>query len=108
MDVLIYAAISPVIACMHIGGRMATHLYLIRHGDYIFDVADGKYSDQGLSVVGIQQAERLRDRLLGSELIKADVVIASTMLRARQTAEILAPAFGVPVVYDTEIEEWRN
>ncbi|HEY7348508.1 MAG TPA: histidine phosphatase family protein [Ktedonobacterales bacterium] len=85
-----------------------THLYLIRHGDFMFGLKDGRYLDLGLTPLGVTQAERLRDRLARTGEIQADVLIASTLPRARQTAEILAPALGLPVVLDEEVEEWRN
>jgi probable phosphoglycerate mutase len=85
-----------------------TDLYLIRHGDHMIGLKDGKYSDLGLTPLGVRQAERLRDRLAATGEIKADVLIASPLPRARQTAEILADALGVPVVLDAEVEEWRN
>ncbi|HLZ57855.1 MAG TPA: histidine phosphatase family protein [Ktedonosporobacter sp.] len=83
-----------------------THLYLIRHGDYIEDLENGSYQDLGLSLEGIRQTERLRDRLTGTGEIKADVLIASPMRRAKESAEILAPALGIPIVFDKGFEEW--
>ncbi len=85
-----------------------THLYLVRHGNYLKLQPDGKFVDGELSPKGIQQAERLRDRLAKSHEIKVDVLISSTMQRARHTAEIIAPALGLPVVLDRDVEEWRN
>lgn len=85
-----------------------THLYLIRHGDHVVGLEDGCYRDQGLTPLGVRQAERLRDRLAATGEIKADVLIASPLPRAHQTAEILAPALGLPVALDAEMEEWRN
>ena len=84
-----------------------THLYLIRHGDYIGEV-DGKMVDHGLSPLGMKQAELLRDRLIATGEIKADVLISSTVQRARHTAKVLAPALNLPVVQDPDFEEWRN
>ncbi|MGH2482266.1 MAG: histidine phosphatase family protein [Ktedonobacteraceae bacterium] len=83
-----------------------THLYLIRHGRYIRE-ADGRLVDHRLTSVGVRQAELLRDRLATGE-IKADVLVASTLPRARHTAEIIAPALGLPVQFDADFEEWRN
>lgn len=40
--------------------------------------------------------------------IKADALIASPLLRARQTAEFLSSTLGLPVMQDAEVEEWRN
>jgi probable phosphoglycerate mutase len=54
----------------------------------------------------IAQAERLRDRLARGEL-KADVLISSTLPRARQTAEIVRPALGLPIIFDDEVQELR-
>lgn len=84
-----------------------THLYLIRHGHYR-DVEDGVSSDGELTPRGVAQAERLCDRLAASGEIAADVLLASTLVRARQTAAILAPALHLPVVPDADLEEWRN
>lgn len=87
-----------------------THLYLIRHGEAVSNVQPimgGMRGDTGLSPLGIQQAEALRDRLAATREIAADVLIASTLPRARQTAEIIAPAFGLPILWDDEVQEMR-
>ncbi len=81
-------------------------LYLIRHGDYLFSEVEAPF-DLGLSATGREQAERLRDRLATGE-IKADVLISSPAPRAWQTAEIVAPALGLPIVPDEDVQEWRN
>jgi probable phosphoglycerate mutase len=83
-----------------------THLYLIRHGNSLSAV-EGKLVDHGLSPVGVRQVELLRDRLTTGE-IKADVLVASTLPRAKHTAEIIAPALDLPIQFDTNFEEWRN
>jgi len=86
-----------------------THLYLIRHGEAwanVQPVVAGMRGDQGLTPRGIAQAERLRDRLARGEL-KADVLISSTLPRARQTAEIVRPALGLPIIFDDEVQELR-
>ena len=85
-----------------------TNLYLIRHAAFTIGLEEGKYMDQGLTPSGITQAERLRDRLARTGEITADVLIASPLPRARQTAEVLAPTLGLPVTLDAEMEEWRN
>ncbi len=83
-----------------------TYLYLIRHGEAMAAVK--KFvGDGGLSPLGVLQAERLRDRLAATQEIAADVLIASTYPRARQTAEIIAPALRLPVLLDEEIQEMR-
>ncbi len=84
-----------------------THLYLIRHGQAI-SAAENFIGNTGLSPLGVRQAERLRDRLAATGEIAADVLIASTFLRAKETAEIVAPALGKPIIFDDEVQEWRN
>ena len=84
-----------------------THLYLIRHGQAISAV-ENTVGNTELSPLGIKQAKRLRDRLAATGEIAADVLIASTLLRARQTAEIVAPALGLPIIFDDEVQEWRD
>lgn len=83
-----------------------THLYLIRHGEATSQTGE-ILRDDGLTPLGIQQAERLRDRLIASNEIKADVLVASTLPRARQTAEIIAPAFDLPILFDDDVQELR-
>jgi probable phosphoglycerate mutase len=87
-----------------------THLYLIRHADYIYDVVDGQYpkQNQGLSAEGKIQAECLRDRLVKRGEIKPEVFICSAERGARETAEVIAPAFETPFVLDKDFEEWRS
>ena len=87
-----------------------THLWLIRHADYIYDLVDGEYPkrDQGLSSEGAIQAAKLRDRLASTGEIKPDVFISSTERGAHETAEIIAPVFGLPITLDRDVEEWRS
>jgi probable phosphoglycerate mutase len=92
------------------GVRVVTHLYLIRHGEAISNVEPiigGPRGDTGLTPHGMAQAERLRDRLATTREIAADVLIASTLPRARQTAEIIAPALGLSIVWSDEVQELR-
>ncbi len=85
-----------------------THLYLIKHAQ-----ADGlkpgiigsMTPNSGLSPLGITQALCLRDRLAATGEIQADVLISSTLKRAWETAEIIAPALKFPVIADDEIQE---
>ena len=88
-----------------------TNLYLIRHGEAVSNVEPiigGMRGDVGLTALGIAQAERLRDRLAATHEIPADVLIASNLPRARQTAEIIQPALGVPVCLDESVQEMRQ
>lgn len=83
-----------------------TQLYLIRHGEAMSAIK-GLIGDGGLSPLGVVQAGRLRDRLAATREIQADVQIASTLPRAQQTAEIIAPALGLPIIWDDDIQEFR-
>lgn len=87
------------------------YLYLIRHGEAIKQVTRvvaGPRGDSGLTPRGIAQVERLRDRLRAMGEIPADVVISSPLARARQSAELLAPVWGLPITFDAELEELRK
>jgi 2,3-bisphosphoglycerate-dependent phosphoglycerate mutase len=60
----------------------------------------------GLSELGRQQAERLRERWSTTGEITADVLISSHYTRARETAEILSPALAdLPVVEEAGFGE---
>ncbi|MGI0134970.1 MAG: histidine phosphatase family protein, partial [Candidatus Micrarchaeaceae archaeon] len=83
-----------------------TNLYLIRHGEATA-TSTNPLEDPHLTALGVAQAEHLRDRLAGSGEIQADVLISSSMRRARQTAEIIAPALGLPILSNDEVQEWR-
>jgi probable phosphoglycerate mutase len=82
-----------------------TQLYIIRHGE--MQQMKDVLQDDGLSALGILQAERLRDRLAATQEIQADVLIGSTYPRARQTTEILAPALGLTPLFDDDLQELR-
>ncbi len=89
---------------------MGTHIYLIRHGEAVANVENilaGMRSDTGLTPLGVTQAERLRDRLAATGEIAADALIASTLPRAMQTAEIIAPALGLDIIPDDDVQELR-
>jgi probable phosphoglycerate mutase len=78
---------------------------LIRHGESKTTVArviGGHRTCSGLSELGRQQAERLRDRLMVGKEIDADVLISSQYSRARETAEIISPAFGDLTIVEEE------
>jgi probable phosphoglycerate mutase len=73
-----------------------TRLVYVRHGESnstVSRVIGGHRTCSGLSPLGIQQAERLRDRWLANPEIVPDIVLSSHFLRARQTADIVAQAF---------------
>lgn len=67
----------------------------------------GRDRCQGLSPLGRAQAERLRDRLAAGHDPPVDVVVASPIARARQTAEIVDQALGRRVQLVDDLEEHR-
>jgi 2,3-bisphosphoglycerate-dependent phosphoglycerate mutase len=83
-----------------------TQLYLIRHGEAMSAI-HGFIGDGGLSPLGVIQAEHLRKRLAETGEIEADVLISSTLPRAHQTAQIIAPALDLPILLDDDIQEFR-
>jgi len=88
---------------------MPTNLYLIRHGEAytnIEPVIGGMQGDRGLTERGSAQAAALARRLSSGE-IAADVLYASTLPRARATAEHVAAALKLPIVWDDELHELR-
>lgn len=90
-----------------------TLLHLIRHGEAYSNirgegkVVSGMKGDRGLTARGIAQVERLRDRLLATGELAADVVLASTLPRAWQTAQLLAPIWETPIIPDDDLHELR-
>jgi 2,3-bisphosphoglycerate-dependent phosphoglycerate mutase len=86
------------------------HLYLIRHGQAANlrqGIVGSAIPDSGLSELGVRQAERLRDRLLRTREIQADILLSSPLRRAYQTAEIIAPALKLPVIVDNTMQEFN-
>lgn len=85
-----------------------THLYLIEHAAAAgYEKGRSTSVNPGLSAEGITQAERLRDRLAATGEIQGDVLISSPLARARETAEIIAPALGLTAEIDEQFEEFR-
>ena len=74
-------------------------LLLVRHGDAnagFHGVIGGERGCSGLTPLGRAQAGALRDRFGDSEL-EADVLLASTLPRAIETASIIAPGLGLEI-----------
>ncbi len=74
-----------------------TRLVLIRHGEAraaLGRVVAGERGCSGLSDLGRLQAGLLRDRLARTGEVVADVLASSTLPRAIETAEIIAPALA--------------
>lgn len=72
-------------------------LVLVRHGDAhagFHGVIGGEQGCTGLTPLGREQAEALRDHLATSGRVRADVLLSSTLPRAIETASIVAPGLG--------------
>lgn len=76
----------------------AMRLILVRHGDAyagFAGVIGGPRGCTGLTPFGRQQAEALRTHLSETGRVRADVLLASVLPRAVETAEIIAPGLGL-------------
>lgn len=82
----------------------ATHLLLVRHGQSLGNL-DPTLSDQdtGLTETGWLQSQALADWLASS--YQAEIVVASTLRRALQTAEIVSWRLGLPLALLPGLEE---
>jgi broad specificity phosphatase PhoE len=75
-------------------------LILVRHGEAhagFQGVVGGPRGCAGLTPHGRRQAEALRDYLAESGRVHPDVLLTSIIPRAIETAEIIAPAFGLEI-----------
>lgn len=75
-------------------------LILVRHGDAhagFHGVIGGQSGCTGLTPLGRAQAEALRDHLVASGRVRADVLLASVLPRAIETASIIAPGLGLDI-----------
>lgn len=73
-----------------------TTIGLIRHGSTAWN-KEGRiqgHTDNPLDKEGLQQAAAIAERLSGEEW---DYLYSSDLLRARQTAEVIAAKLGIPV-----------
>lgn len=76
-------------------------LILVRHGDAhagLHGIIGGRRGCAGLTDLGRQQAAVLRDHLSATRRLRADVLMASVLPRAVETASIIAPALGFDAV----------
>jgi ribonuclease H / adenosylcobalamin/alpha-ribazole phosphatase len=89
-----------------VSGEKPTVIYFVRHGETIltperrFSGGDG--SDPALSEEGCAQAAAVATELVARN---ADLLIVSPMVRTTQTAEFIAKATGLEIVFD---EVWRE
>lgn len=77
---------------------------LVRHGESLYN-RRGKQAgpDSGLTELGWRQAQAAATWL--AHTYRADAVLSSRLMRARQTAEIIAERMGAPFIVHEGIEE---
>jgi probable phosphoglycerate mutase len=84
-------------------------LILVRHGEAnagFHGPIAGRLGCTGLTPFGRRQAEALGTHLAASGRIRADVLIASVLPRAIETAELIAPGLGLEIsAYDCDLCE---
>ncbi len=82
-----------------------TKLLLVRHGRSLWNV-EGRIQGQvdiPLDAVGLQQAERVAQRL---QSLPIDAIYSSPLQRAWVTAEVLAAKIQLPIVCDERLMEY--
>ena len=83
-------------------------LHLVRHGESTWNLA-GRIQGQspeagGLTAAGRAQA-RLTADLLAERSTRPAAIVASDLIRARETAEIIASVLDMPLEFDSELRE---
>ena len=81
------------------------HIYLVRHGQSHANLTDltASHRDEPLTELGAAQAAAVAKHLADS--VRVDRLIASTVLRAAQTARVIAESLSLPVQWDDRIRE---
>lgn len=86
--------------------KKMTELWLVRHGQTDWNLAgrwQGQASDApGLNDTGYAQALTIHEQLKGIEI---SAIYSSDLLRARQTAELIAKPMGLPVTLEPRLRE---
>ena len=79
-------------------------IYVARHGQTQLNAENRVCgsTDIPLTELGLQQAQVLADNAADCDI---DVIIASTMIRARQTAQAVADRYSLPVITDSRLRE---
>jgi probable phosphoglycerate mutase len=95
-----------------------TEILLVRHGQSTWN-AEGRCQGQSLAAGGLSEQGRAQARATAEELARkidleelateqlpvADAILASDLLRARQTAQIIADVLGLPIQLDPGLRE---
>ncbi|MEZ4658302.1 MAG: histidine phosphatase family protein [Caldilineaceae bacterium] len=84
-------------------------IYFIRHGQSYVNLPDwpGGNTDTGLTELGKQQAAALA-AYMPQHVPHIDGLYASTMMRAKETAQMLAAAYGSEIHFDDRLREVGN
>ncbi len=79
-------------------------LYIARHGETAWNLENrvSGRTDIPLTEKGLEQAKLLAENAKGKGI---EVILASPLLRARQTAQAVSDAIGVPVALDDRLIE---
>jgi broad specificity phosphatase PhoE len=80
-------------------------LYFVRHGESTWNVAkriQGQTASPELTARGIVQAEAAAEELAGAGVRR---IVASDLLRARQTAEVIAARLGLEIEWSPLLRE---
>lgn len=83
-------------------------LLIIRHGESeadLLDVHEGR-ADFALTERGHKQAEAMANHV--AENYNISKIYASTLTRAKQTAQHLSDKTGIPIVFDEDLMEFNN
>jgi broad specificity phosphatase PhoE len=81
-------------------------IYFVRHGESVGNAsAVHQTTEMPLSEMGRQQAEKITKRLKN---IKIDLIFASPVTRAKETAEIISASLGIPVEEREELAEAKG
>lgn len=83
------------------------HLHLVRHGQSVWNVEgrlQGQTAHPELTDLGRTQAQAAAD-LLAERINGSVAIVSSDLVRARQTADIIARTLGVEVLDDPDLRE---
>jgi 2,3-bisphosphoglycerate-dependent phosphoglycerate mutase len=85
-------------------------VHFVRHGESLANAADHTGEPRPadwdrLSERGWEQARELGRRLEGHDL---ELIVASTMTRARETAEAIAEVLDLPIEIDPDLHEYKQ
>lgn len=81
------------------------HIYLVRHGQSHVNLADltSDHRDEPLTDIGRAQAAAVAAHI--AEEVAVDRLVASTVMRAAQTARAISTSTGLPVEWDDRLRE---